>query len=68
MESIKEIRKLLDRFYLGETSMEEEKLLLDYFSSPSIPEELMPDRDLFRALGNARDSVPVPEDLNQKKM
>ena len=37
MESIKDIRKLLDRFYQGETSMEEEQLLQDYFSSPGIP-------------------------------
>jgi len=66
MESIKEIRKLLDRFYKGETSMEEEQILHEYFSSASIPEELMPDRDLFRALGTAADSVTVPEDLNQK--
>ena len=57
---------MLDRFYLGETSLKEEQILQDYFSSPSIPEELMPDRDLFRALGNAGESVIVPEDLNQK--
>jgi len=66
MESITEIRKLLDRFYLGETSLEEEKILQEYFSSASIAEELMPDRDLFRSLGNATDSVSVPEGLNQK--
>jgi hypothetical protein len=28
MESIEDIRKLLDRFYLGETTLEEEKRLL----------------------------------------
>jgi hypothetical protein len=66
MESIKDIRKLLDRFYLGETSLEEERYLQDYFSSPGIPEELMPDRDMFRALGTAGESVQVPEDLDQK--
>jgi hypothetical protein len=66
MESIAEIRKLLDRFYLGETSLEEEKILQKYFSSASVPEELMPDRDLFRSLGDASDSVAVPEGLNQK--
>ena len=65
MESIVEIRKLLDRFYTGETTLEEEQILQDYFSSTSIPEELMPDRDLFRSLGTS-DSVAVPEDLNQK--
>jgi hypothetical protein len=64
MESIAEIRKLLDRFYTGETTLEEEQILQDYFSSTSIPEELMPDRDLFRTLGTS-DSVAVPEGLNQ---
>ena len=57
---------MLDRFYLGETTLEEEKILQDYFSSPGIPEELMPDRDLFRSLGIAGESVMVPEDLNRK--
>lgn len=66
MESIEEIRKLLDRFYLGETTLEEEKILQEYFSSGSIPEELLPDRDLFRTLGDAGDSVSVPVGLNQK--
>jgi hypothetical protein len=66
MESIEEIRKLLERFYLGETSLEEEKILQDYFSSSSIPEELFPDRDLFRSMENTADSVAVPEGLNQK--
>ena len=66
MESIAEIRKLLNRFYLGETTLEEEQILQEYFSSGSIPEELMPDRDLFKSLENANDSVVVPEGLNQK--
>jgi len=66
MESIAEIRKLLDRFYLGETTLMEEKILQEYFSSASIPEELMPDRDLFGSLENASESVAVPESLNQK--
>ncbi len=66
MESIAEIRKLLDRFYLGKTSLEEEKILQKYFSSASVPEELMPDRDLFKSLGDGSDSVAVPEGLNQK--
>jgi len=66
MESIKEIHKLLDRFYLGETSLEEEQILQDYFSSPGIPEELMPDRDLFRSLGTGGETVLVPEGLNRK--
>jgi hypothetical protein len=66
MENIAEIRKMLDRFYAGETTLEEENRLQDYFSAARIPEELIPDKDLFQSLGTATDSVPVPEGLNQK--
>lgn len=66
MESIEEIRKLLDRFYMGETTLEEEKILQDYFSSVSIPEELLPDRDLFLSLESTDNVIAVPENLNKK--
>ncbi len=66
MESITKIRKLLDRFYLGETTLEEEQLLLAYFSSASVPEELIADRDLFRSLDPAGNNIVVPGGLNQK--
>jgi hypothetical protein len=66
MESIKRIRKMLERFYQGETTLEEEKWLKDYFSSTSVPEELLPDRELFRTLGTSGDSIVVPHDLNRK--
>ncbi len=49
MESIEEIRKMLDRFYQGETSLEEEKMLEEYFSSTTVPEKLIPDKDLFQS-------------------
>ena len=66
MESIVDIRKMLDRFYAGESTLEEERKLQDYFSAARIQEELIPDRDLFRSLGSAADSVVVPDGLNQK--
>ena len=66
MESIAEIRKMLERFYRGETSLEEERMLQDYFTSTTVPEELIPDRDLFQSFEEGADSVEVPSDLNQK--
>ena len=65
MESIEEIRKMLDRFYRGETSLEDEKILEEYFSSTTVSEEFIPDKDLFRALKNENESVIVPGNLNQ---
>lgn len=66
MESIVEIRKMLERFYRGETSLEEERMLLDYFTSTTVPEELIPDKELFQSFDDGADSVEVPPDLNQK--
>lgn len=66
MESLDEIRKMLDRFYHGQTTLEEEKVLEEYFSSTTIPEELIPDKDLFQSFKEGDDSVFVPADLNQK--
>jgi hypothetical protein len=66
MESIKEIRKMLERFYSGETTLEEEGMLRDYFASTSVPEELIPDKDLFQSFEDGADAVEVPADLNQK--
>jgi len=57
---------MLERFYGGETSLEEEKMLRDYFASTSVPEALIPDRDLFQSFEDGTDSVEVPSDLNQK--
>lgn len=66
MESIEEIRKMLERFYRGETSLEEEKMLQEYFASTSVPAELIPDRDLFQSFDDGEDAFEVPADLNQK--
>ncbi len=66
MESIEEIRKILERFYQGESTLEEERMLEEYFSSTTVPEELIPDKDLFQSFGGGNDSIVVPADLNQK--
>jgi hypothetical protein len=66
MESIERIRKMLERFYQGETTLEEEKWLEDYFSSTTVPEELLADKELFRTFGSSGDSIVVPHDLNRK--
>jgi len=38
--NIQEIEKLLERFYNGETSLREEKVLKDFFSGPDVPDHL----------------------------
>jgi len=38
---MKEIKKILERYYNGETSLEEENMLKEFFSRSALPEELI---------------------------
>lgn len=51
------IRTLLDRFFLGDTTLAEEQQLYDYFRQtpvPQLPRDLVPLRDLFLDLQTVR--------------
>ncbi|MEN8227636.1 MAG: hypothetical protein ABFS38_05735 [Bacteroidota bacterium] len=66
MESIEEIRRILEKFYQGNTTLAEEKILRAYFSSNTVHEEFIPDKELFQSFGSEGDPIVVPDDLNQK--
>jgi hypothetical protein len=51
---MKEIEKLLERYYEGETSLEEEKALRDFFAGNLVPEHLQSHAAQFRFLNEAR--------------
>ena len=57
----KRIEKLIEKFYNGETSIGEERLLENYFSQSNIPPSLEAERDLFRFYSNARNEQ-LPDD------
>lgn len=59
-----EIRRLLDLYYKGETSKEEEKFLYDFFRTANkLPEDLEADRRLFSAFGEEPwHEIPLEED------
>lgn len=44
---LKKIKALLEKYYNGETSRDEEKILRGYFSSENIDNELIADKDIF---------------------
>lgn len=51
------IRQLLDLYYLGETSVDDESILIDYFTNCSnIPEDLEVDADIFRLMSDAKEN------------
>ncbi len=53
-----EIKLLLERYYEGDSTNEEEQLLKDFFSQADIPEDLYCERDIFRYY---LQSVVIPE-------
>lgn len=55
----KEINQLLDRYFEGLTSLEEEARLKDFFRKEDIPEELEPYQDIFRGW-NAAGEIHLP--------
>ena len=64
---IDEIKRLLDTYYEGNTSIEQEKLLCDFFATTTdIPAELESERQMFMALQSAtKTDIDIPADLEQ---
>lgn len=60
-----EIRLLIEAFYNGETNAEEELILLDYFSSDDIAEELLDEKAPFFEIYR-KEPIDVPSDLEFK--
>lgn len=47
MDNSKKIRKLIQRFFDGETTLAEERLLYDFFASDNVPDELAEYKEMF---------------------
>lgn len=53
------IKNLLEKFYRGETSIEEEKALAAFLLQENVPDEFLPDQKIFRALNETSVDVPI---------
>ncbi|MBN8826503.1 MULTISPECIES: HEAT repeat domain-containing protein [unclassified Spirosoma] len=53
-----DIEKLLDKYYEGDTTLQEEKLLRQFFQEESIPAHLQSHADQFRYFANVRNQHP----------
>lgn len=54
-----QIRQLLDKFYAGETSENEEASLAEFFRGENLPSEFSADQKLFGALAKCAQEVPA---------
>lgn len=64
----KYINQLLERYWSGETSLEEEKILRTFFSQEDLPAELQRYKDLFAYQGAQRKEETLGEDFDRKLM
>ena len=63
--NIEQIKSLLSRFYEGQTTPEEERLLADFFRCEDVPEELQEDKQLFLMLAQISDQE-MPVDIAEE--
>jgi len=57
------VKELLENYFEGQTSLEEENMLHDYFASGEIDAELLPYKELFGGLKELQqDTSSVHED------
>ena len=63
--NIEQIQSLLARFYEGQTTPEEERLLADFFHREDVPEELQEDKQLFLMLAQISDQE-MPTDIAEE--
>ena len=63
--TIEQIKSLLSRFYEGQTTPDEERLLAAYFRRKDVPEELQEDKQLFLMLAQISDQE-MPTDIAEE--
>lgn len=59
MKNTTDIQELLDRYWEGETSLEEERTLRDFFAAEPVPEQFSREAALFRVL-RADQAIEMP--------
>ena len=63
--TIEQIKSLLSRFYEGQTTPDEERLLADFFHREDVPEDLQQDKQLFLMLVQISDQE-MPTDIAEE--
>jgi len=65
MEDIRQIEALIEKYYSGETSLEEERKLQWFFQTQPVPERLKPEAEMFQYYYLRKNESPAG-DLNKK--
>lgn len=60
-----EIKRLIEAFYNGETSADEEQILFDYFNSTDVAEDLTDEKNIFLQM-HEKDNIHIPASLESR--
>lgn len=63
-----EIKNLLEKYYEGKTSLEEEKFLAEFFARENIPDEFRADREVFLTFSESSNTEILDEDFDREIM
>jgi len=63
-----EIKKLLEKYYDGNTTLEEEKFLADFFIRENIPDEFRADREVFLTFSESSNTEVLDESFDGEVM
>jgi len=66
--NLQKIEKLISKYEQGDTSLEEEKILTDFFRNEEIPYQLRSYKDLFYFMDAAKTEELADEDFDDKVM
>lgn len=66
MKELDEIKSLLNAYYEGRTSIEEEERLHAFFRQVEVPQELSSDKELFLYLSSWKGRAEVPDGLKDR--
>lgn len=64
---MKDIDKIIEKYFEGETSLAEEQLLRDYFCQPDIKEEHKAYAPMFQFFSTERDSLPEEKTVEKRR-
>ena len=65
MDIENKIEQLLEAFYKGDTTPEDEAMLSEYLNSENLDESRQTDRDIFNALYDTAE-IPLPEGMTER--
>lgn len=66
MDKLKHIRRLLEKFYDGSSSRQEELELEEFFQREEVPEGFASEKELFSTFASIDQDIEVPDSLNEK--